>query len=257
MQRYMIMSRPDENSRRLEEKTHKILAENHYILDKENPEVIFVIGGDGTFLYAVHQYVQKLQNIKFYGIHTGTLGFYTDYQEADYDEFMDTFLRGAYMEISSPLLCVHVGDNTYHALNEARIENVTRTQTMNVWLDDVFLEVFRGTGLCVSTQLGSTAYNRSLGGAVIQEGTNIIQLTEIAGIHHSQYRSLGSPLVMNENVTVHLQSTDFRGAKLGVDSDIYPIDDLHEIIIRKDPEHQVKMLKGRKVSYFTRLKTLF
>ena len=257
MQRYMIMSRPDEYSRRLEDKTHQILTKNHYILDKEDPEVIFVIGGDGTFLYAVQQYVQKLQNLKFYGIHTGTLGFYTDYQESDYDEFMDTFLRGAYMEVCYPLLHVQAGEQNYHALNEVRIENVTRTQTMQVWLDDVFFEDYRGTGLCVSTQLGSTAYNRSLGGAVIQEGTNILQLTEIAGIHHSQYRSLGSSLVMNENITIRLQSADFRGALLGVDSDIYPIDTLHEVIIRQDPENQVKMLKGRKVSYFTRLKTLF
>ena len=60
----MIMSRPDEYSRRLEEKTHQILKENHYILDKDEPEVVFVIGGDGTFLYAVHQYVHKLQNLK-------------------------------------------------------------------------------------------------------------------------------------------------------------------------------------------------
>ena len=42
------------------------------------------IGGDGTLLYAVQKYLDLLDDVNFVGIHTGTLGFFTDYTEEEY-----------------------------------------------------------------------------------------------------------------------------------------------------------------------------
>ena len=182
---------------------------------------------------------------------------FPDYQEADYEEFVETFLEGKYAQVYYPLLHVVTDTGEYYALNEMRIENAARTQEIDVLLDDRLFEEYRGSGLILSTQLGSTAYNRSLGGAVLQEGLPLIQLCEIAGIHHSAYRSLGSPLVMKNTVKVTLRSEDFRGALLGIDSDVYKIDDIHQVTIVPDLSKKVRMLRGRSVSYFSRLKSLF
>lgn len=62
---------------------------------------------------------------------------------------------------------------------KCRIENVIQTLDLEVMIDDEFFENYRGTGMCVCTQAGSTAYNRSLKGAVIDEGLNLLQLHEI------------------------------------------------------------------------------
>ena len=128
---------------------------------------------------------------------------------------------------------------------------------MEIYVNDRKFEDFRGTGICVCTQLGSTAYNRSLGGAVIQEGLRFIEMTEIAGIHHVKYRSLGSPSVMCENTQLRFESESFDHALLGVDSDVLPLDGVKSITMHTSPDLSVRMLRGRQVSYFDRLKSLF
>ena len=53
--------------------------------------------------------------------------------------------------------------------------------------------------MCIRDRAGSTAYNRSLKGAVIDSGISLMQLTEITPIQHSKHRSLGVPYIMMEN----------------------------------------------------------
>ena len=53
---------------------------------EKNPDLVISIGGDGTILEAVHQYLNV--DCCFVGIHTGTLGFYTDYQIDEVDQFI-------------------------------------------------------------------------------------------------------------------------------------------------------------------------
>ncbi len=258
MEKYMIIHRPDPVSAGITARIRlELNASKKFEEDEKHPHIVIVVGGDGTFIYAVHSFIGRLNEVCFYGIHTGTLGFYTDYRDSDLREFMDTLLQGKGEEITYPLLRVEVGDKYYYAINEVRIENAARTQVMDVTLNGEYLETFRGTGMCVCTQLGSTAYNRSLGGAVIDEGLDFIELTEISGIHHSKYRSLDAPFVMKSNTEVEFTSESFNGALLGVDSDVYPLDGENKVKVHIWRNCAVHMLRGRKVSYYERLKSLF
>ena len=257
MQTYTIVHRIDDLSKEISDKLEAALKQANRIRNDENPEVVFVIGGDGTFLYAVHKYIDKIENLKFYGLHTGTLGFFTDYSDNEFDTFLEQFLTNDLSTISYPLLKVDTGKQIDYALNEMRIENVARTQVLHISVDDDFFEDFRGTGICIATQLGSTAYNRSLGGAVIVEGMDAIIMSEIAGIHHSKYRSLGAPIVMKGNTRVTLKSEDFSCAILGVDSEVYPLDGCKTILVETSDIKKVNLLRCRNISYFKRLKSLF
>ena len=257
MSDFTIVSRPDVVSRSLKSETERFLIRNGYTENERKPEYVFVIGGDGTFIYAVHKYIDQLDTVRFFGIHTGTLGFYTDYRDRDYEEFRQAFLSGNLREFSYPILEGKTEENTYYGINEIRIENAARTQNMDVYINGRLFETYRGTGMCVSTQLGSTAYNRSLGGAVIEEGLNLIEMCEMAGIHHNKYRSLKAPFVMNDTNKITFVSESFAGALLGADSEVYSMDSVHRLEIRVSPDKRVRMLKGRDISYFDRLKSLF
>lgn len=257
MKNYAIVVRPDEVSKEIEKQIDERLKKNGYIRDDECPDIVFVVGGDGTFIIAVHQYMHMLDNAHFYGIHTGTLGFYTDYRDNELEEFLNAFLRKEYKEIDYPLLTASFASQKQYAINEVRIENAARTQVMEIFVNGKKFEDFRGTGICVCTQLGSTAYNRSLGGAVIQEGLHFIEMTEISGIHHVKYRSLGSPIVMAEMTELTFKSESFDGALLGIDSKVIPLDGVKEVKVYISTSHWVRMLRGRDVSYFDRLKSLF
>lgn len=257
MEKYTIVHKPDDLSEEMAKKLDASLKANGRIQNDASPDIVFVVGGDGTFLYAVHHYINMLDKVKFYGIHTGTLGFFTDYSEEEFDLFLEQYLKDELHEITYPLLEVSTEKETYYALNEMRIENAAVTQVLKVMINDQYFEDFRGSGMCISTQLGSTAYNRSLGGAVIAEGIDLMEMTEIAGIHHNKYRSLGAPIVMPSNTKVELISETFCGAVLGIDSKIYPLDDINKVTVQACLDKKVRMLRGREISYFKRLKSLF
>ncbi len=254
--RFNCVTRYDTLSESICARIESELQANNYIKDQNDPELVVVIGGDGTFLMAVHQYMDKLDNIRFIGIHTGTLGFFTDYTDKELDVFIDDLLHKEPQEISYQLLKVSYNNKSHYALNEMRVENVTRTQKIKVIVNGEDFEEFSGTGLCICTQLGSTAFNRSLNGAVIQEGLPLLEMSEISGIHNRYYRSLGSSIVMKDDAKVQFVSNSFDHALLCIDYMSFPLDGVRKIDIELSKKH-VRMLRYRSVGYFKRLKSLF
>lgn len=260
MKRFVILSKEDDLSKELSQKLTIRLNELNYQLDEETPDFVVSIGGDGTFLRAIHQYIHQLELIKFVGIHTGTLGFFSSYDGHECEAFIQDLInnRLGYKEFPLLDICVNSknGNEHYYALNEMRVENVIRTQLIRVSINSEYMETFRGTGLCISTQAGSTAYNRSLGGAILHEGLNLLQLTEITGIHHHAYRSLGSSLIVQEDAQITLESDDFCEAILCYDH--------LSVKLKKDSkikcqysEKTVHCVGRPNTSYIKRLKSLF
>ena len=97
-----------------------------------------------------------------------------------------------------------------------RIESY-KTKVIDVLINDEKLETFHGLGMCVSTQIGSTGYNRSISGAIIQPGLNVLQLKEVGGIHHSYFNSMINPIVLLGSTKVDFISEDFSNTKLCFD----------------------------------------
>ena len=257
MKKFAIVTRLDEKSRVIEKQIVQRLEAEGFVMDTEAPDYCFVVGGDGTFLYAVNQYLSRLDCISFFGIHTGTLGFMTDYVDNELDDFINDFLKKEHKFVEYQLLEITVDNQKkYYALNEMRIENIHRTQSINVCVNGLEFESYRGTGLCISTQLGSTAYNRSVGGSVIQEGLPIIQMSEIAGIHNKSYHSLGASIVMKEDAIITLHSDNYNGARLCYDAQNTSLDGVHAIRVALGP-HKVKMIRLKNINYFKRLSDLF
>ncbi|MEG0283801.1 MAG: NAD kinase [Erysipelotrichaceae bacterium] len=259
MNKFSLIMKKNTKSADIGKKIKNELIANDWIYDEENPTLVICIGGDGTLLYAVHKYMQKLGKIHFTAIHTGTLGFFTDYTEAEVDDCIYDILNKKPTIIESNLLTVHInGDDShpYYALNEVRIENVIKTQILDIFIDDEYFQTFRGTGMCISTQAGSTAYNRSLKGAVVDTDLKIMQISEITGIHHSQYRSLGVPLILQADRTINIKSATFDSAILCYDHLHTELKGAHELTITLSPL-KVKFARYKKYSYIKRLKNLY
>lgn len=255
MKTYVIVNKQDELSENLAHELKKEL-DIFMVYDEINPELVITVGGDGTMLHSVHKYKDQLDSVAFIGIHTGTLGFLTDYQKEDYLDFINDVRLGNYQIYNRNLLDVKTNKDSYIALNELRLENNMRSQVLDVYINNEFLETFRGNGLCVSTASGSTAYNKSLGGAVVCSGAGIMQLTEIAGIHHNAYRSLGSSLILDRTHFIHFESQNFKNAILGIDHLVYDLKDVEYVDVRMS--HQVaRFAQFKRVSLMERLKRAF
>lgn len=255
MQKYAIINKQDEMSENLA----NILKDelNSFLeYDEEFPDLVITVGGDGTMLHSVHHYCDHLDTVSFVGIHTGTLGFLTDYQKEEYLDLIADIKAGDYQIYNRHLLDVQTNKDSYIALNELRIENNMCSQVLDVYINDEFLETFRGNGLCVSTASGSTAYNKSLGGAVVCSSAGIMQLSEIAGIHHNAYRSLGSALILDTTHVIRFESQNFQKAVLGIDHLVFDLKDVEYVDV-KVSNHYARFAQFKRVSLMERLKRAF
>lgn len=255
MRRYAIINKQDELSDQLAKIIKKEL-DQFLEYDECLPELVITVGGDGTMLHSVHQYIHQLETVSFVGIHTGTLGFLTDYQKEEYLDLIGDIKKGDYRIYKRHLLDVRTNKDSYIALNELRLENNMRSQVLDVYINDEFFETFRGNGLCVSTASGSTAYNKSIGGAVVCSGAGIMQLSEIAGIHHNAYRSLGSSLILDKTHTIHFESQNFQNAVLGIDHLVFDLKDVRYVNV-KISEHCARFAQFKRVTLMERLKRAF
>ncbi|KRM58517.1 NAD kinase [Secundilactobacillus malefermentans] len=203
--RIAIFSNKGDASRKVSAALYDLINKTDLVIDGLNPDIVITVGGDGTLLSAFHHYIDRLKQIRFVGIHTGHLGFYTDWRDYEVKELINSLVHDDGQSVSYPLLDVKVdylNDNqsdSILALNESTIKRPTNTMQANIFIKGEFFESFRGDGLCISTPTGSTAYNKSVGGAIINPKFDAIQVTEIASINNRVFRTIGSPLILPED----------------------------------------------------------
>ena len=147
-----------------------------------------VIGGDGTFLKAVHD--TNFTSIPFIGINTGHLGFYQEVEANEIEDFILAFKNGQYQTQELTILQSTV--------------NKKRFDSLKVFIDGNFIENFSGDGLIISTPHGSTAYNLSCGGSILHQSLKGYSLTPIAPIYSNLNNAIISPIVLPEDATVEI-----------------------------------------------------
>ncbi|NLZ75059.1 MAG: hypothetical protein GX914_00980 [Erysipelotrichia bacterium] len=217
MKKFAIVSKNDAVSIKVAMTIQKQLLEGNMQYDEASPDIVCVIGGDGTFLSAIHKYIYRLDKTAFTGIHTGTLGFFADFTLKEMKEFVSQILTKKPEIEKRYLLKIDLSNGKkFYAVNEMRIESY-KTKVIDVLLNDEKLETFHGLGMCVSTQIGSTGYNRSISGAIVQPGLNVLQLKEVGGIHHSHFNSIINPIVLLGSTKIDFISEDFSNTKLCFD----------------------------------------
>ena len=231
--KYSISAKQNEKSQEIKNRLSIILDNNNFVADEVCPEIVFVIGGDGTFLKTVHKYIDRLDSIYFIGIKTGTLGYFFEYSAEDLNE-----------------------ESKIYAINEVRIENPFKTLECNVYINDKFLETFRGSGLLVSSSLGSTGYNKSCNGSVIDTSLNLLQLTEINPINNYYYSSLSNSLVLKNDAHIIFEGP-FDKEIIGFDNKITEKNGKLLLVDIFMSERKVKLLRFSHSDFIDKLRSSF
>src|SRR5699024_9655198 len=125
--------------------------------------IIISIGGDGVFLQAVRKTGFR-QDCLYTGItQLDESGLYCDF-EMDYFDAMLHTMENEEMEVRRfPVIKAKVnGESSFYCLNEVSLRStIIKTIVIDVFIDDLHFETFRGDGLIVATPTGSTGYNKS------------------------------------------------------------------------------------------------
>lgn len=208
--RVAIIANGKYQSKRVASKLFAAFKHDHdFYLSKKDPDIVISIGGDGMLLSAFHMYEKQLDKVRFVGVHTGHLGFYTDYRDFEVDTLINNLKNDKGEQISYPILKVTITleDGRViraRALNESTIKRIEKTMVADVVINQVVFERFRGDGILVSTPTGSTAYNKSLGGAVLHPTIEALQLTEISSLNNRVYRTLGSSVIIPKKDAIEI-----------------------------------------------------
>ncbi|UCZ52288.1 NAD kinase [Bacillus shivajii] len=229
------------------------------VKDYTEANIIASIGGDGTFLQAIRK-TNFRDDCLYVGINDGHLGFYTDFSLDDMDRIEEGLQSDIIEVLRYPVIDVTVdGLKTFQCLNECSIRsNVIKTFALDVYIDDLYFETFRGDGMVISTPTGSTAYNKSLKGAVVDPRLKGMQLTEIASLNNNEYRTLGAPLLLNgdRNLVLKVIQDGNDHPIIGADNEALSIRHCHEIHI-KLASKQIKTLKMKDNSFLHKVKRSF
>lgn len=136
------------------------------------PDLIIVIGGDGTFLRTARLFCGTGKPL--FGINRGRLGFLTEFNPDEYRGHLETVLSGDFNVVERLVLeaVLHRDGRelqSLYFLNDAVIHkgSLSRPILVELAIDGNFLSSYTGDGLIISTPTGSTAYSLSAGGPII------------------------------------------------------------------------------------------
>ncbi|MBQ3105672.1 MAG: NAD(+)/NADH kinase [Lachnospiraceae bacterium] len=160
----------------------------------EDVDVMLVLGGDGTMLLAARETAGK--NIPMLGVNMGTLGFLTEVEISGLEEALDKLLKGEFSSEERMMLQGRVRNKTGErivtpALNEIAIARCGSLQVirLKIYVNKMFLYEWKADGIIVATPTGSTGYNMSAGGPLVEPGADLILLTPICA-HTLNTRSI-------------------------------------------------------------------
>ncbi|NLM09340.1 MAG: NAD(+)/NADH kinase [Clostridiaceae bacterium] len=152
------------------------------MMDKSS--FLISLGGDGTLLNMARTSFNY--DVPVLGINLGTVGFLADVEINDIEKAIKRLACGEYSIEDRMVLLASVFRDDYTVFKSIAINDVvvnrdglSRIIRIQVFVDDQFIDSFPGDGVIVSTPSGSTAYNLSAGGPIVQPDMEMMITTPI------------------------------------------------------------------------------
>ena len=157
------------------ETLRKLLDDNYFCFRVGEadiiPDLIVVVGGDGTILRTASYAVRT--GAPILAINAGTVGFLSSYESGDVEKCVEDIKNDDLTISERSVLSVKAGKNEYIALNDAVVERdrsidgKTIVTKLDVSIDGQLVYNLSADGVIVATPTGSTAYSLSAGGVIL------------------------------------------------------------------------------------------
>lgn len=148
-------------------------------------DLVIAFGGDGTIIRAAH--ICSEVGTPILGVHFGRFGFVTQCTPEEIGVALSAFLDGEHalekrMMLQTELIRSGKTVATIHTLNESILQRIVtdRMLTFDVEVNGHHLTSYPADGVMVSTPTGSTGYNLSAGGPVVDPTIEALILVALA-----------------------------------------------------------------------------
>ena len=159
-------------------------AVNRDDLPSQSPELVIVLGGDGTLLAAARIFATV--GTPILSVNLGFLGFLTEVRLADLYATLENWCAGCHTlderaMVHALLWRDGAEHSSYDALNEIVVSkgDIARMGNFAVELDGKSVARFRADGVIVSTPTGSTAYTLAANGPILTPDVDAMVVTPI------------------------------------------------------------------------------
>lgn len=190
--------------------------------DDEPVDVVIGVGGDGTMLEAVRHAVDH--DLPVLGFNLGTVGFLTEAEPEMLEDVLDLLASGRF-EVSErmTLRATLPGGITLTGVNDVVIEKIEsqRLVVLALEVDETRFLHYRADGVVIATSTGSTAYNFSAGGPLVDPSLDLLMVTPVAP--HSLFNRT---LVLSPDAGIRCRVAARRPVRVSVDG--IEIGTLHE-----------------------------
>lgn len=229
-------------------------------LDREvqNADLVVCFGGDGTILHMAKAATRH--GVPILGVNIGTMGFMAELESSELPKLAQ-IAKGEYQIDSRMMLDVTVRrdrDIIYHdiCLNDVVITKgaVARIVHLSVACDGIQAMECGGDGIIIATPTGSTAYNLSAGGPIVEPEAKSILITPICA-HDMVSRSM----VASDKrvITVGLTHNARRNAFLSVDGGRAVRLNMGDIATVRRSNMETKLLRLKERSIYDVVNTKF
>ena len=225
-------------------------------------DYIACVGGDATLLRMLA--ACDFPAIPIAGVNTGHLGFFQEFLPEDLDQLVDVFRTGQFYTQKNRLLRAVVttddgSQQCFQGLNDIVIrQDRSALIHLNMTIGPSFIERFSGDGLLFASAAGSTAYNYSLGGSIVDPRVSMMQITPMAPANSTAFRCFTSSLLVpaDMEVIVYPDKEFSDSANVIVDGTEHFFDDIREISIGY-ADAEVKLVRLENYDFWSKVKSKF
>ena len=203
MKKILVISDKNKSSDKIKVKLLKILKKNSV----KHKNLCIVIGGDGFMLKTLKR--NKDNSKFFYGINSGNYGFLMN--KFSHNKFMNNLKKTKLISIS-PLemkVLTKTGQlKTSIAINEVSILRQSR-QAANLSIRNGKKEIIKkliSDGVLVSTPAGSTAYNLSVHGPILNLNSKKLSISPISPFRPRRWKGK----IVSDNSTITIKNLNIK-----------------------------------------------
>ncbi len=219
----------------------------------EDTDAVIVLGGDGTFIQSAGILAPK--QIPMIGVNLGHLGYLAEVDKENITPALDRLINddfeiGERMILSGTPVIDGGSVGSHYAVNDIVVKTTgSNVISYRIEVNGTYLTTMSADGIIVATPTGSTAYNMSAGGPIVEPGSSMLVITPICPLQvvsRSVVLSGSDTIVIrvvkpssrrNRNAAVYFDGTGDR---------ILSGDD--EVIIKK-AEVKIRLIKLSKESF--------
>lgn len=218
------------------------------------PDLVLVLGGDGTMLRAARDFMHL--DVSLLGVNLGSLGYLTEVESDKAIAALEKVLAGDYeieerMMLEGEMFVDGKKVGSARALNDIAIikQNAFDSIDFNIFVNGEFLKDYNGDGVIFSTPTGSTGYNLSVGGPIVEPSASLIVMSLV-----SPHTLMSRSIILSDTDEVRVELKESKSTRT---QEAMAMADAHSrfnmnsgdsFVLRKS-EQKIKIVKLNNLSF--------